>query len=87
VRPRFIVSECALTWPRNPPTREDELDPPAISKWFERTLNHNAQRGYELVDWKVNRIYHPSPQDGSPCISETILAIFKDVEPNTPEGP
>ncbi len=87
MRPRFIVSEVSVTWPRNPPAGGNEPDP-AISKWFERTLNHNAQRGYELVDWKLSRVYHPSPTgDGTPCVNETIIAVFKDAEPNTPEGP
>jgi hypothetical protein len=80
---RFIVAELSKNWP------EDQADLECwnfgqpnnnglrrfLAQRFEDVLNHNAARGYKLVDWKFDRSWS---RNG--LLNETIIAIFELVE-------
>jgi hypothetical protein len=65
---RFIVAELCKNWPEDPagPTGGYTL-----AQLFERAINHNWERGYRLIDWKLSRVSPP------PAFNETIIAIFE----------
>lgn len=62
---KFIVAEVTKNWTTG--TMPVDL----ISQRFELVINANDERGYKLVDWKLN-----VSNDGS-LLTETIIAIFE----------
>jgi hypothetical protein len=61
----FIVAEVSKNW--TPDTPPADL----LSNRFEMIINVNKQRGYKLIDWKIDRIVIEG------CLNETIIAIFE----------
>lgn len=62
----FIVAEITKNWEDGIPIVDDLL-----SHRFEKVLNTNLNRGYELHDWKFSSVIHNG------VLTETIIAVFK----------
>lgn len=65
---KIIVAEVSKNWIYG------KLPETLLSQEFEKVINVNNQRGYKLIDWKIDRIVI----DGS--LNETIIAIFERKE-------
>lgn len=65
MKPRYIVAEISKNWPSDDPR-------PIISAQFEDVINLNFERGYRLIDWKIDRVV----ADSMGRMNETIIAIF-----------
>jgi hypothetical protein len=65
----FIVAEISKNWRNNSPPVD------LLCQRFEKVINVNLERGYELQDWKLNVV----ALDDS--LNETIIAIFKKIKP------
>lgn len=66
--PRRIVAEISKGW-----IDGDELAPtPILSESFERVIMVNAERGFELESWRLDRIFHQDTKH----LNETIVAVF-----------
>ncbi len=61
----FIVAEVTKNWTKETPVSD------LLSQQFEMVINVNAERGYKLIDWKINQVFN----DG--LLTETIIAIFE----------
>jgi hypothetical protein len=70
---KFIVAEVTKNWPSGTPVNN------LLSQQFETVINVNVQRGYKLIDWKINVSSHPD------LLTETIIAIFEFLG-SEPEG-
>ena len=53
--PRRIVDEVSKTW-----IQRAETTPKTLSERFERVIAVNADRGFELESWKLDRVYNES---------------------------
>lgn len=62
---KFIVAEVTKNWTSATPATN------LISMQFEDIINKNAERGYLLVDWKMNVAAR------NDLLTETIIAIFE----------
>lgn len=62
---KFIVAEITKNWTKT--TAVTDL----LCQRFETAINHNAERGYKLIDWKIT-----STQNDT-VLTETIIAIFE----------
>jgi len=62
---RFIVAEITKNW------YVDSAPTDLLSQRFEVVININADRGYKLIDWKLN--VTPNGE----ALAETIIAIFE----------
>lgn len=65
---RFIVAEVTKNWDKVTPVYD------LLSQKFEVVINKNHERGYTLIDWKLNVVIN----DG--VLTETIIAIFELIE-------
>ena len=73
--PRFIVAEITKNWPESGEilTTEAMRNPPRLlAQRFEACINHNWEKGYRLVSWKLSQI-----GDIEVCYIETIIAVFE----------
>lgn len=70
---QFIVAEITKHWMAEIPI--ENLLENLLSQQFEVVINTNFQRGYRLVDWKMNQIYRGE------IFTETIIAIFELRDP------
>jgi hypothetical protein len=61
---KFIVAEITKNW------SQDHAPEELMCKTFEKIINQNLDRGYELHDWKYNTVAGDS-------MVETIIAVFK----------
>jgi len=66
---RFIVAEITKNWYVDSPATD------ILSQRFEAVINVNAERGYKLVDWKLN------VSANGAALAETIIAIFEKEMP------
>ena len=70
MKQKFIVAEITKNWKEQiwgvPPPVSD-----LISKKFEKLIDVNYERGYDLQEWKFNQFAHNN------TLTETIIAIFK----------
>jgi predicted GNAT superfamily acetyltransferase len=62
---KFIVAELSKNWGQGEPATK------TIGQQFEKAINTNFQRGYNLKEWKINS----NSQNG--IFTETIIAIFE----------
>lgn len=62
---KFIVAEVTKNWERG------KFHDTLLSQEFETVINTNNERGYKLIDWKLNTVLNN--QD---ILTETIIAIF-----------
>jgi hypothetical protein len=63
---KFIVAEVTKNWVRATPVEGDLL-----SQKFEKVINTNFKRGYDLIEWKITSFINGD------VLTETIIAIFK----------
>lgn len=66
----FIVAEVSKNW-------EPGEVPPATAEgficgMFEKLIDVNARRGYDLYQWNLHRLYTPAGH-----LNETIVAVFR----------
>ena len=70
--PNTIVAEISKNWFK----RDERADGPRadlLSNRFELVIQANAERGYELDSWRLDRVFIPA--EGG-IINETIIAVF-----------
>jgi hypothetical protein len=65
----FIVAEVSKNWIDG---REVTPGSGLLAQQFERVINTNEQRGYELVSFQLHRMM-TRPDE----LNETIIAVFK----------
>lgn len=67
--PRFIVAEISKNW-----SNGEEITPGSglLAQQFERVINVNAERGYRLIDWRLDRVIINGHE-----MNETIIAVFE----------
>ncbi len=65
MKDKFIVAEITKNWTKT--TLAKDL----ISQRFEGVINVNLERGYKLVDWRLNA------HTAKGVLTETIIAIFE----------
>lgn len=63
--PRYIVSEISKNWRR-------DQDGEPISMLFADVLEHNAAKGYVMVEFRFDRVVL-SPDE----INETLIVVFQ----------
>lgn len=80
---RFIVAEISKNWEQN--TGPTDL----LSQRFEMVINKNLERGYKLIDWKINGLTYnvkeqmdPDNERWTTVVNETIIAIFEKINPD-----
>lgn len=64
---KFIVAEITKNWTKETPITN------LIGQQFELVININSDRGYKLIDWKINSIVNDD------TLTETIIAIFEKI--------
>lgn len=69
---RFIVAEISKNWPEQHDERGMRR---LLAERFEDVIDTNHERGYRLVDWKLDRFHWE--QDGETHLNETIVAVFE----------
>ncbi len=69
-----IVAEVSRNWSGGP---EDAIKP-LLCTTFERVIDVNMGRGYDLESWQLQIVTNPLGQ-----INETIIAVFVLKEPQT----
>lgn len=70
----FIVAEVSKSY-RQLMSADSEL----LCQKFEKIINFNYKRGYDLHDWKMNTVISGEVH------SETIIAVFRRNESRVPE--
>ena len=68
VIPRRIVAEISKRWSNGVASSQT----PLLSEQFEIAISINAERGFELESWKLDRVYNQSALE----LNETIIAVF-----------
>lgn len=76
----FIVAEVTKNWP-GPAFRPDSPTGGVIANQFERAIEFNRRRGYELHSWQLHRMMVPNPDTRVHLLTmnETIVAVFRRV--------
>lgn len=64
----FIVAEITKNWKKEFPVND------LLSQQFEKVINTNLNRGYELYEWRITSIIH------NEVLTETIIAVFKKIK-------
>lgn len=70
---KYIVAEITKNWTNSTPVAD------LISQRFEMVINTNFERGYKLIDWKINSISQTT-NEKVVVLTETIIAIFEKIE-------
>lgn len=70
--PRRIVAEISKGWRVTEGDMEELSATPLTSESFERVIAVNAERGFELESWRLDRIYMEARDE----LNETIVAVF-----------
>jgi len=65
---QFIVAEVSKNWTNDTEPRD------LISNRFEEVINVNFERGYTLMEWKIDRVLI------NDVFNETIIAIFVKIK-------
>lgn len=69
-KPRFIVAEVSKIWGSSSPPVD------TLATRFDRVIEVNRARGYELHSWKLTSVVTGPVED--PIITETIVAVFEE---------
>jgi hypothetical protein len=75
---KFIVAEISKNWMAGSPVSATGL----IAQQFEAVINRNAERGYRLLSFTLDRVI-TAPGD----MNETIIAVFERIERPHPPIP
>jgi hypothetical protein len=68
---QFIVAEVSKNWSLNAAGRSPEF----IQQAFEKVIEVNRARGYQLHSWQLHRLMVTPEQ-----MNETIIAVFERFE-------
>lgn len=66
---KYIVAEVTKNW-----TTQTSDTSELLSQKFEKVINTNLERGYQLVDWKLCAV-----MSSDELFTETIIAIFEKI--------